>query len=805
MRRIVIILVCLLTFSTSTHAEFRNQQALFDTAGVTLPEYIAHAIQFGFEWVLGDPYDPQKASEAVDAGLQVMYNSNNERAAKWIRFNNPTAGRDEQGWAEPNRVNFGNGNQPIPAFIYQEMKTSLCMTTHGRDNMDDDDLYDPVANQWKYRLYAPSNKNAIVFVPNLRSTHGVDAVVAGEMRNRNLHEQQFGGKRLYTGLFFDEVGFTGQAGETCANPINATGQLTWNEGRFKLTQDLRQAFVDLLGSDFGGMSGNPFAITNIIPEFDEEDYNFDLLYSESSGGSDCRPLNLLQGNHPNGCGTQDTTTWGEVSPTIVANQVADQTGKTTAQLYQKDYTGSALIYGRSAGQGVWGSWYGSNDLSATFHITPISLLHAIPNWDNLVDAEDRVWNETNDTYTSSNSFISPAMAWGRHKDYETNHKLFFTRHSGTGTFTLRNNEKVVTAKCVSDRLWVEQGTCTTGYFTQSSNVVTPGASIDNDDGYILFVHRQPSFASAVVPAANTVDLNLKTDDAPTAILPATDPTGYTVQVDNVTKVPDSITRTGPFTYRFAFPSGGAGTITTSDQEVTIAYTAGGGSPVTSGTNMLNGSKVPAANFGAQNVTNNLDGGGGGTPATSQSKHQWQNIVGSADDAPLYGTLNSQLNISPGGKARLIIKLRQETNAATPTSYPLYFKVDPVDPTDQTGAIPVTDSCATNLVCYTHARGIGSIVPTVEFLASDEITNVACGIIQNSSSIPFITLVQDSEAECIYALKFKETVTNGQRIYFYPREGDGSELDVYNDGNLPRAFVVNQRSDRQSGTSIGGIQ
>ena len=455
--------------------------------------------------------------------------------------------------------------------------------------------------------------------------------------------------------------------------------------------------------------------------------------------------------------------------------------------------------GRAAGDGVWGGWYGGNDLTATYHITSTSLLRAIPTWDNLRNATSRNWNETTNTYTSSNSRIDPSIAWSRHKDYETNHKLFLTRNSGTPTITLNSNEKVVNAKCTSDRLFLETTDCVTGYFTQANNVVTLGANVDNGDGYVLFVHRQPSFLSAKVDTADQVDVCWQRDDARSAMLPATSSTGWAVTVAGVSKTPASTDRFGTNCFRLTFA---ASTITSSAQAVTVAYSGGN---VTSGTNMINGStKVPAANFGAQTAQNTLGGGGGGTPLLLQTKFQWQNNVGTADGADLYGSLNGQLSPSPGGQARLIVKIRNTVNAHVPTSFPLYFAVDPGDPTDLASANTVmTDSCAVNPVCYTHAKEISSTVPASELLASDETTNVACGLVQNDNSVPFISLPGASEAECVYVIRFKETLTPGQRIYFHPRKQDGTLFSSYNTANLPRAIIADPRSDKIGGGMTGG--
>jgi hypothetical protein len=360
---------------------------------------------------------------------------------------------------------------------------------------------------------------------------------------------------------------------------------------------------------------------------------------------------------------------------------------------------------------------------------------------------------------------------------------------------------VVTAKCTSLRLFLDTTTCTTNYFSQSGNTVTLGASIVNDSGYVLYVHRQPSFQSADVDVADTIKVCYRTDDVPETTLPATGSTGWAVTVGGVSKTVASADRIGTDCYNLVLTPGG--TLTTGGQAVTVANTTGGN--ITSGTAMINTTdKVPAAGFTAQAAQNNLSGGGGpGTPLLGQTKYQWQSNVGLVDTAPLYGVLNGQLTPSPGAQARLIVKYRNTTAAHTPTQLPLCFAIDPVDETDPTGGVPLTDSCATNEVCYTHALGISSTVPSTELLASDETVNIPCGLVQNTNSVPLITLSAPSETECIYVIKFKETLQPGQKVYFYPRRSGSQQLSSYITSNLPHATVVGARNDRYGGVMSGG--
>jgi len=819
--------------------DFRNQFAVLDDGKINSDwaKFTNIAKQFGYEWIIGEPYATAKASAAVDAGLKVQYNSNNARAAKWVRLNNPCiepgsgVSCDSSGFSSPTKIAIGAGflplNSPLASQVLDDMQTALCMTAWGMTSAYND-LYDEAhPGTFKYQLYHAENKNAVIFVPNFRNDAGIQMNINQELRVKKLHEDNLGGKKIYSGLYLDETRFiTGQP--IVVNCPNATSpNASFEVGRKKFTKDLRTqmaAAVVAGGLTFGGMSGNPYTMDN-FPVYGDPDLNFQLLFNESSGGKGgngacdgCDCLGYLDDPWPNGCGTQDTTTYAPVPVAAVQTGLSPTNTSPAPTFHQRSYPGAALIEGRAAASGgatgisAWGGWF-IGPLNPTFALTSIYLLRAIPSWDNLRGATGRTWTEGTDIYTSTNSFISQQMAWSRHKDYEQNHKLFFTKHSGTGlTFNLLSTEKIVDAKCTTFYFLEVQdngtptATCVTGYVSQSGNVVTIGANAVNDDGYVFYVHRAPTVLQAKVFAADQVDVCWNADDQGTIPMEGTSLTGWTFVVAGVQKTPTGpATITGLRCFHFTFATN---TITTSSQVVTVAYNAATGF-VTAGTPTINGGpKIPALSISpAITATNNLGGGNGGTPILATTRYQWQSNVGGAATAPLYNTLNAQLVPSAGGQARLIVKIRNTVNSHVTVPFPLYYQVDPADPTVQTAAVPVTDDC-TAPVCYTPALGIGSLIPGVELLASDETANIDCGVIQSFNSIPFVTMSGSagagSEAECIYALKFKDTLTQGQNIYFYVREAGGNPLNTYpNAANMPRARIVDPRSDRVSGMVTGG--
>ena len=835
----ILILVLFPLRSANAASDFRNQFAVLDDGELHLPGgasdvalFISIAKQFGYEWVIGEPYAFAKASAAVDAGLKVMYNSNNNKAAKWIRFNNPCkdgtnpGACDSAGFAEPTKLSIGAGylNITQPLLDSLDLDTSLCMNsgflagalTVGK-------LYDESAAvkgdaAFRYRIYKTDPRPVIIFTPNLRSTPGINAVVAAELRTFDIHVAQTSKPNLYAGLYYDEMrqpdDTAPRGNPTCANPINNTAgrNASFDAGRKIFTQQFKAALIAKVGAaNWGGMSGNPYTMQNYDPEQGTPAIAFDLLYNESSGGDDCKTQALVTANHPTGCGTQDTTAFGAVPPSVVQLGLYP-TNTTPGPIYLGDnYPGALAILGRGAVSGgpsgisQWGGWF-IGPLTDTYTQTPIYLLRAIPTWDNLRGATSRTWNEGSKTYNSSNSHMDPNIAYGRHRDYDINRKLFVTRVTNNPSVVgLQANEKVVDAKC-TNFYFLETGTCVTGYFTQSGNTVSLGANVVNSDGYVLYVHRAPTVLNAKVLAADQVDVCWNADDQGTIPMAGTSLTGWTFVVAGVQKTPTGPpTITGLRCFHFTFANN---TITTSVQTVTVAYDATVGN-VTAGTLTINGGpKIAALSISpAITATNNLGGGNGGNPQLATTKYQWQSNVGGAATAPLYNTLNAQLVPSAGAQARLIVKIRNTVNSHVTVPFPLYYQVDPADPTVQTAAVPVTDDC-TAPVCYTPALGIGSLIPGVELLASDETANIDCGVIQSFNSIPFVTMSGSagagSEAECIYALKFKDTLTQGQNIYFYVREAGGNPLNTYpNAANMPRARIVDPRSDRVSGMVTGG--
>ena len=782
------------------HAEFRNSMNLLGNAQLGSDQaYCDYGKAWGYDGVVGDPWTAAKTVVCVNSGLKVSFNSNADRGAKYYQFRNPNANGAP---GEPNGINLGKGFVTITDALYHEFESALCMQGSGVA-LAYNDLYNSATGNFKYRTYSVGS--TIVFQPNFYSIRAVDLLIAANLRLKNNQEAD-AVKRLYTGLYFDENRFPTASASTCANPINSDGTpgdaLTWDNGRRRFIKGLQAAFIADLGSAFEGMSGNPTSVSLYSAEQTDPNMFIDLLHAESSGGVACNTITLLRAGTAFGCGTYDTRNYGNILPANHQVQLAGSNFNCAAGpgLFEDSYEGALLIMGRAASHGEWGGWFGA--ICPLIARRSIHLIRAIPNWDNManIPVGSRTWTESTDTYSSSNSFMNGTIVYARHRFYNTNHKLYVARESGSSTITLNSNEKVVNANCTDSRFNATTTCNTSAYFTQSGTTVTPGGSFVNgvNSGYILTVHRQPSLQSINIPAADQIDVCWNIDDAPTQMLPATGiPTGFTTTVNHLGGGDTARFATGAVRsancFRFSYnPS----TIVAGDV-VKVTYSGGN---ITSGTDMINSAgKVPAANFAVTTATNNLGGGGGGTPVTTQTKYQWGLIDGGADDAPLYNTLNAQLNPNPGARARLYVKLQNITNARVPTDFPLYYVIDPVDTTDPNQGIPLTDTCTPTNVCYTAAPGVNEPTLTTERLASDQTTNVSCAVVQSAASVPLLTLTAGSDTECVHAIKFGESLTENQKIYFIPRGNGGVLLDGYTTGNLPHATISAQRANTSGGS------
>jgi hypothetical protein len=656
-------------------------------------------------------------------------------------------------------------------------------------------------------------KQSITFRPNYRSLEGIEESIAAWMQVRKYHEDA-AGKQLYTAIQFDETRYPlSSPNQQCQNPINddnpGTNPATFEAGAKIFFQDMIAAFTAAVGAaNYHGTTGNIWS-PDLWQVQDDPGMFLNLGYIESAGGQQCDTLAELEGGPATGCGTQNAANFGALNKENAQVNLAPSNTTGAPLRFENSCRGAQLIAGRAAsqigadGNGVWLGWYAANKVIHGVKCT--YLLRTIPNWDNTRGATSRSWNESTDTYSSSNSFFNDHVIYSRHRLYNTNHRMYVMRRTTTGppTVTLNSNEKVVDARC-TNTLFFPAGQCVSGYFTQSGNTVSFDSSIQNENGYILIVHRQPTLQSATVPAVDQLNVCFATDDAPAVMEPASGPTGFTIKADTVTKIPSQITRTGPACYHFEFA---AGTITAATDVVTVAYSGGN---VTAGTAMINTSnKVPAANFSETEATCTLcigGGGGGATPVTTQTRYQWGHYDGPPDTAALYNLVNVQLAPSPGGLARLYIKYRNTTAAQIPTDFPLYYAINPANQTDPSLGAPLTDTCTSTNVCYSPALGVGDPTVTAERLPGDETTNVACAVIASASAVPVITLPTASETECVYSLKFGGGLAPGARVYFYPRGVGAALLDGYNTSNLPHATVAQARADTvSSGVTGGSIQ
>ena len=767
-------------FSAPAHADFRNQFALLGYAGLSgttaqkEAQFMAIANQFGYEWIIGLPTGGSKANTAVLAGLKVMLSSNADRGGKWYNFK-MGAGGTEAAPVNPTQVNIGTGNIPITSSLYTELELALCMTSAGA-SMTFPTIWNGSA--WKFSVEEISSIS-IIFRPNYYKQASIDQNVTSNIRTKSLQEGE-AGRPLYTGLYFDETNFPTNFAPACSNPGNtSSGATAWDAGRKIFIKQLRDAFNAVVVGGSLGVSGNPFRIDQFDPEQNDANITLDFLYSESSGGTDCDSLAELEAGPATGCGTQDTTTWGVVPLTKSDVQLSKSGGNPA---FDASYRAGQLIAGRAASQSVWLGWFAVGppnvgSLPASNNST--QLLRAIPNWDNMIAATSRVWTESTDIYTSSNSRIDNNIAWSRHWRDRT--KLFVVRNSGSPTIALAAGQTLVTAKCV-DAFFVETSTCFSGFFSQSGTTITLGGSVVNGNGYVLFIQSNPTFLSARVDVADQLDVCWNPGDS-LAMLPAADSTGWTVTVDAVSKIPTSTSRQGNTCFRLVFAGS---TITTGTQVVTVAYTPG---------NITNGSLAAATAFAAQTAVNTLPGGGAlalQTQTRSQLRHfDGDEIIAAGDK---YGAENGNMSSVLGGVFRVRLKVANTVAAASPMAFALFY-----DRNDSTW-VRVTDSCATSAIVFKDAPQLVTGTLTTEQLQSSHATNIDCQIIESAGAEPTLTLPQNSETECEYAVRVCTDAALGA-MRFRVQNNVGAALSSYT--VTPTATIVVGHTERHGMQVTGG--
>lgn len=429
-----------LTHSFLDSSAFRNQFSVLSTGGLTVQAYIEFAKQWGYEWVVGDPWSGDKAKAATEAGLKVMFNSNAREGGKWYNFDNPGT---EANPGNPTKVNLGNGHQFIDPDLYAEMEKTLCMTDTGV-TMEYPYIYQN--GKWKFhRYFASFTDNTIIFVPNHLSAEAITANVNANLRVKNLHEEK-AGKKIYHGLYFDETNFPGN-NKSCSNPINGKpgDPASYDAGRKIFMRKMIEAFKSAIGSSYGGTSGNVWRISNYDPEHQTDpEIALDVYYSESSGGPDCDTLAELISGPATGCGSQNSTTFGVIPKALVDVQMAPTGGNPE---FETSYKAGQLIAGRAAWQGIWFGWFGAVKVPNSNNAT--QLMRAVPNWDNRLDVplSSRSWNEAQDIYSSPNSYIDNGVAYSRRWN---DGKLFVVWNTNTAPVTLRAGENVTDVKCVNN-------------------------------------------------------------------------------------------------------------------------------------------------------------------------------------------------------------------------------------------------------------------------------------------------------------------------------------------------------------------
>jgi hypothetical protein len=370
---------------------------------------IEHALQMGYDYVLGQPWSKKRAQQAAAAGLGVLWNSNKEYA-KYVYFN-----------ADATRYNLGSGPQgqgwPVTAQDEANFNLMFCMKAGG--------LSQPLKDRFQARV---KTETMIMFYNNMQCHEAPPLLVE---YNQQLFEDH-GGTAVFDGLFVDGVGTTADPNAyyylPCHNPCLLDGaDYTQRQGEIEYIRQMKAYFIDQL--HLAGVSGNPWRVQNytdawpLVP--------LDLLYNESG---------IAKNNNP--------AVWGIIPPAAVSVQLpydantAD--GFNADHALDKDYPTALKTLGPAAAVGAWFGWYGESKVENSTNST--QLARALPNWDNLVGATTRLWDPVKLVYRSSNSYADPNIIYGRHAKTG---KIFVVFQNTQGMLTLRPGESVVDVKRVN--------------------------------------------------------------------------------------------------------------------------------------------------------------------------------------------------------------------------------------------------------------------------------------------------------------------------------------------------------------------
>ena len=791
MSRFLFVLLILL-LSAPAHADFRNQFGVLDTgfpansplsAAERLATYLAFANQWGYEWVIGDPWSGAKADAATDAGLKVMFNSNANKGAKWYNFRNDgTATVPEIHTLA--RINIGEGTyRTLNQSLWDEMEVRLCMTSQGV-NMAYPDIWTQALG-FKYFRYSTSS-NTIIFQANYMSQAAVDGNVDSNLRILTFHQDQAGGQQIYHGLYMDETGFPGNGNPTCHNPGHSGSPSDYDPGRKDFIAAIKAEFAAAI-SGYGGESGNVSRFENYDPEHTENSgaYALDFYYSESSGGQECNTLAELEAGAATGCGSQNSATWGIVPTDRADVQIGGTHAPNDPGPFEASYRAAQLVAGRAAWQSIWFGWFGAIKLPDSNN--GVQLLRVIPDWDNMVGATGRSWTESTDIYTSSNSYFDDNVAYSWHWQPSRRNHLFVVRHAGDQNITIPSGRTLTSVKTTDD-YGIETGTCTgTTCFSQDGTTIINNATTV-DKLYVLYFSSSPTVATPItITTADQVPVCWTVTDG-LSMLPALDSTGWTVTVaappgGDVAKTVIDADRISPTCYLLEFAGS---TITVGTQVVKVSYAPG---------NITDGSAVAATSFGPITATNTLPGGTTAavqTQVTHQMRHFEGNETITAD--MMYGAEGGNMRSFAGGLLRSRHKIANTVAALDDASFPLYYD------RNDSNFLPVTTSCSTSEIIYKDAPQIPTGTVTTEQLASTYSGMVACQIIETPGAAPVLDMAQNSETECEYALQIcTDAATGVLRLRSYKHTG--APLDTYSD--TPTITIFESLSERHDTSFTGG--
>lgn len=285
----------------------------------------------------------------------------------------------------------------------------------------------------------------------------------------------------------------------------------------------------------------------------------------------------------------------------------------------------------------------------------------------------------------------------------------------------------------------------------------------------LGAHETFGCGSGEVGLVDATSLMLTcTNNVAPPLLPASSLTGFTVTADGNPVTVNSAARVGDNIIDLTL-----GSSITAGQAVLVSYSTGTGN-VTNSALIGNTYNQRLNAMTDLEITNNVEGAPPSFTLT-QTHFRCHKIEGTEAAPTAMASTDTNCRVIPGAVMRLRLKVAcTGADCGARAFIPYYAK-------NGGGAAAIPSAFDAGNIKF-YDTGLYPTPPngtaTTEQLASNHATNVACAIVLTANAVPNLTLPENSEAECEYALQFDSDVNAGDSYVIQLREQNGTELGVY---------------------------